>query len=667
MNSERIEKRVRKLVDLINFHNYRYYVLDSPQISDYDYDLLMKELVELEHKHPQFKYPDSPTQRVGGEVSKGFNEVVHSSPKLSLSNVFDEGDIKDFDARVKRLLAVNEVEYVVELKIDGLTVILNYENGFLIRGATRGDGIRGEDITFNLKTIRTIPLRLKESVNLEVRGEVFIAKEDFEKLNAFREETEKPIFANPRNAAAGSLRQLDSSLTAKRPLDIFVFSLESAGVGFQTHIETMEYLKNIGFKVSPHLMVCKGWREVWEQCKLWSDKRGELPFEIDGLVIKINNLQQRSILGSTVRAPRWSTAYKFPPEKKRTIVQDVEIQVGRTGVLTPTAVLEPVRIAGSVVSRATLHNEDNIKEKDIRIGDTVLLQKAGDIIPEIVEVIVEKRKGSERLFNMPLYCPVCGADAIRLEGEAARRCSNSSCPAQLKRALFHFVSRDAMNIDGLGPQIISALLENDFIKDAADLYLIKNRREELIALERMGEKSVDNLLKAIETSKSNSLARLIFALGIRMIGQKASGLLADAFSNMDNLSKASYEDLISINEIGDKMAESIISYFKEERNIALIKKLKDLRINMESAKKVILNNENFKDKTFVLTGALNDFKRDEAKEIIENYGGKVSSSVSKKTDYVLAGEDAGSKLRKANELGVNVISEETFKEWMGGR
>lgn len=668
MDYEKVKKRIEELAELINHHNYRYYMLDSPEISDYEFDQLMKELMGLEAQYPQLKNPDSPSQRVGGEVLQGFSEVIHSTPKLSLGNVFNEGDIRDFDSRVKRLLGSNEVEYVVELKIDGLTVVLNYEKGLFKQGATRGDGVKGEDITSNLRTIKTIPLKLAEPDDIEVRGEVFISKGDFEKLNALREETEEPLFANPRNAAAGSLRQLDSSITAKRPLDIFVFNMENIGARqFGTHIEAMEYLKNMGFKISPYLILCKDWHEIWKQCQIWADKRGEIPFEIDGLVIKVNSLRQRDILGSTAKTPRWSVAYKFPPEKKKTKVLGITVQVGRTGVLTPTAELEPVKIAGSTVSRATLHNEDYIIEKDIRIGDKVILQKAGDVIPEVAGVVTEERDGSEEFFHMPKFCPVCGADAVRIAGEAATRCTNNSCPAQLKRALFHFTSRDAMNIEGLGPQIITMLLDNSFIKDAGDLYLLNNKREHLINIERMGEKSVDNLLEAIEKSKANPLHRLAFALGIRMIGQKASKLLAQAFKDMDSLIAATYEQLISVNEIGDKMAESVIAFFKQDQNINLIEKLRSLGVNMEAEKKEIKENERFKGKTFVLTGALTDFTRDKAKEIIEGFGGKVSGSVSKKTDYVLAGEDAGSKLQKANELGVQIINEEIFKEWIERR
>jgi len=665
---EDFKKRIDELIDIINHHNYRYYVLDSPEISDYEYDLLMRELMELEKQHPEYLRPDSPTQKVGGEVLKGFDEVIHSTRKLSLGNVFDEGDIRDFDNRVKRGLGVEEVEYVLEMKIDGLTVVLNYENGVFVRGATRGDGIRGEDVTANLRTIKSIPLKLKEPVDLEVRGEVFISKDNFQKLNALREEMEEPLFANPRNAAAGSLRQLDTSITAKRPLDIFIFNLESiSGREFKTHVEALEYLKEIGFKTSPHLIICKGWQDIYKQCVEWADKRGSLDFEIDGLVIKVNNLEYRDILGSITKTPRWAAAYKFPPEKKKTRLKDIIVQVGRTGAITPTAILEPVRIAGSTVGRATLHNEDFIKERDIMIGDMVILQKAGDVIPEIVEVVKSDRDGTQRPFEMPKTCPACGSEAVRIEGEAVRRCTNASCPAQLKRSLIHFVSRDAMNIDGLGPQIITMLMDRGFIKDDGDLYLLKDKREELIQVERMGEKSVDNMLNAIEKSKKNNLDRLLFALGIRMIGQRASKLLAEAFGNIDRIKEATYEELISVEEIGDKMAESILAFFRVEQNLALIEKLKSLGLNMEAEKKVIIENENFKGKTFVLTGTLTDFTRDKAKEIIESYGGKVSGSVSKKTDYVLAGEEAGSKLQKAIDLGIPVIDEETFKKWIERR
>jgi len=664
LSIEKLEQKMDELIKLINKHSYNYYVLDKPEINDYEFDLLMKELIELENKFPALKRTDSPTQRVGGEVLPGFEEVVHKTPKLSLGNVFDENDIRDFDTRVRKAVG-GEVEYVVELKIDGLTVVLNYEEGRFAQGATRGDGVKGEDVTANLRTVKSIPLMLEEPVDLEVRGEVFMPKKAFEELNACREEQEEQLFANPRNASAGSLRQLDTRITATRPLDIFVFNLENIeDKHFDTHAETLEYLKGIGFKVSPFISVVRTSGEIIEKCSYWADKRGELPFEIDGLVIKVNSLEQREVLGYTTKTPRWAAAYKFPPETKKTKVKDIIVQVGRTGAITPTAELEPVRLAGSVISRATLHNEDYIREKDIRIGDTVLIKKAGDVIPEVVEVVTDERTGSEKIFEMPRKCPVCQADTIREPGEAATKCTNISCPAQLKRALFHFVSRDAMNIEGLGPQIMTQLMDAGFIKDAGDIYLLKEHKAELIELERMGEKSVQNLLDAIEASKANHLNRLIFALGIRMIGQRASQVLSNEFGEIDAMYSADMEKLTSIQEIGEKMAESIITFFRQEQNLALIRKLQACGVNTRSARKEIRENAHFSGKTFVLTGALPGYSRDQAKEIIEGFGGKVSGSVSKKTDCVLAGEDAGSKLVKANELGIEVIDEDTFKAWL---
>ncbi len=664
MSIEKLEQKMDELIKLINKHSYNYHVLDKPEISDYEFDLLMKELVELENKFPALKRTDSPTQRVGGEVLQGFSEVVHKTPKLSLGNVFDENDIRDFDTRVRKAVG-DEVEYVVELKIDGLTVVLNYEKGRFVQGATRGDGIKGEDVTANLRTVKSIPLMLEEPVDLEVRGEVYMSKKAFEELNARREEQEEQLFANPRNASAGSLRQLDTRITATRPLDIFVFNLENIeDKHFETHTGTLEYLNGIGFKVSPFISVVRTSEEIIERCSYWADKRGELPFEIDGLVIKVNSLEQREALGYTTKTPRWAAAYKFPPETKKTKVRDIIVQVGRTGAITPTAELEPVRLAGSVISRATLHNEDYIREKDIRIGDTVLIKKAGDVIPEVVEVVLDDRTGTERLFEMPRKCPVCQADTIREPGEAVTKCTNISCPAQLKRALFHFVSRDAMNIDGLGPQIMTQLMDAGFIKDAGDIYLLKDHRDALVELERMGEKSVQNLLDAIEASKANPLNRLIFALGIRMIGQRASQVLSNEFEEIDAMYTADAEKLTSIQEIGEKMAESLITFFKQEQNLALIRKLQACGVNTRSSRKEIKENAHFSGKTFVLTGALQSFSRDQAKEIIEGFGGKVSGSVSKKTDCVVAGEDAGSKLVKANELGIEVIDEETFRTWI---
>lgn len=673
MDSKKAKNRVKELTEQISYHNQRYYGLDAPEISDFEYDMMVNELKNLEIEFPELKEVDSPTQTVGGEVLSGFSEIVHKTPKLSLGNVFSKEDIIDFDSRIRK--EIENPEYGIELKIDGLTVVLTYENGVFVQGATRGDGLKGEDVTNNLKTIKTIPQKLSEPLNLEVRGEVFIGREDFELLNARREETEEKIFANPRNAAAGSLRQLDSSLTAERPLDIFVFNLErieneqgeSLLKKIGTHSACLEYLKQLGFKISPEVILCKTPEEIAEQCQIWADRRGELGFDIDGLVIKLNSLSGRDVLGSTTKSPRWAVAYKFPPEKKRTKVKDILVQVGRTGAITPMADLEPVRIAGSVVGRATLHNEDFVKAKDIRIGDTVILQKAGDVIPEIVEVVLSERTGNEIEFQMPKNCPVCGSDAIREEGESVIRCTNLSCPAQLARGLFHFASRDAMNIDGLGPQIMSLLIEKGYVKDSSDLYHLKDKRDELIQLDRMGEKSIDNLLGAIESSKGNPLNRLLFGLGIRMIGQRASMILSESFDDIYSLAATGEEELTLINEIGDKMGKSIVTFFNQHQNMELVKKLELAGVNIKGVKKEKLENPNFTGKTFVLTGALTRYTRDQAKEIVESFGGKVSGSVSKKTDCVLAGEDAGSKLVKANELNITVIDEDTFDSWIKNR
>ncbi len=665
-----VAERITFLTEEINKHNHSYYVMDEPAISDFEYDLLVNELKNLELSNPELKEKDSPTGRVGGEVLEGFKEVYHKSPKLSLGNLTSEGDIRDFDNRIKK--EIETPEYAVELKIDGLTVVLSYVNGVFVQGATRGDGVKGEDVTNNLKTVKTIPHKLSENVTLEVRGEVFIGRADFEALNATREEMEEKIFANPRNAAAGSLRQLDSSITAERPLDIFVFNLESIessdGLNlmrnFATHSESLEYLEKLGFKVSPEVIIVKNADELIEVTKKWADLRGELGFDIDGLVIKLNGLSGRDILGATTKSPRWAAAYKFPPEKKQTKIRDIIVQVGRTGAITPAAEFEPVRIAGSVISRATLHNEDFVHSKDIRVGDTVVLQKAGDVIPEVVEVVFSARTGEEKEFHMPKNCPACGSEAVREDGESAVRCTNISCPAQLARGMFHFVSRDAMNIEGLGPQIMSVLMENDFVKNPADLYLLKNQREELIKLDRMGEKSIDNLLAAIEASKVNPLNKLIFGLGIRMIGARASAILAEEFDDIYAIAETNIEKLTSINELGEKMAEGIMAFFRQDANVELIKRLEESGLNIKGKKKSITENEKITGKTFVLTGALTKYPREKAKEIIESFGGKVSGSVSKKTDCVLAGDDAGSKLVKANELGILVIDEETFESWV---
>ncbi|SNX53011.1 NAD-dependent DNA ligase LigA [Thermoanaerobacterium sp. RBIITD] len=654
------EERVKELKEKINYHSYRYYVLDNPEISDYEYDMMMKELIKLEEEYPELKTSDSPTQRIGGEPVKEFEPFTHVVVMQSLANAFSEGELRDFDRRVKSV--VGDTEYVVELKIDGLSVELIYENGLFVVGSTRGDGFVGENVTANLKTIKSIPLRLKDNLNLIVRGEVFMPRASFEKLNDERELSGESLFANPRNAAAGSLRQLNPKVTAKRDLDIFVFNLQRIeGVEIKTHIESLEFLKEQGFKVSPHLKKCKDIDEVIEDIKYINLIRDKLPFDIDGAVIKVNDIKKREVLGSTVKDPRWAIAFKYPAERQKTKVKGIIVQVGRTGALTPTAILEPVKIAGSVVSRATLHNEDYIRDKDIKIGDTVIIQKAGEVIPEVVEVVKEDRTGDERNFVMPSKCPECGAIAIRLPGEAVTRCTGLNCPAQLRRGIIHFASKDAMDIDGLGPAVISQLLDNHLIHNIADLYYLKY--EDLIKLERMGDKSVKNLLNAIEVSKSRDLDRVIFGLGIELIGSKAAFILADHFKTMESLQNATFEELTSIPEVGPKMADSILAFFKEIQNRDIIKRLKAVGVNMVKKETVKLSNI-FEGMTFVLTGTLEKYKRDDAKKLIEDRGGKVTGSVSKKTNYVLAGRDPGSKLTKAQELGIKIIDEKEFENML---
>ncbi|WP_434564488.1 NAD-dependent DNA ligase LigA [Thermoanaerobacterium thermosaccharolyticum] len=655
-----IEERIKELKDKLNHHNYMYYVLDRPEISDYEYDMMMRELIKLEEEHPEFKTPDSPTQRIGGEPIKEFEPFTHVVVMQSLANAFTEGELRDFDRRVRS--SVGDVEYVVELKIDGLSVELIYENGIFTIGSTRGDGYVGENVTNNLKTIKSIPLRLKDNLNLIVRGEVFMPRASFEKLNEERELNGESLFANPRNAAAGSLRQLNPKITAKRDLDIFVFNLQRIeGVELKTHVEALEFLKEQGFKVSPHLKKCKNIDEVIEDINYIRTIRDSLPYDTDGAVVKVNDLEKREILGSTVKDPRWAIAFKYPAERQKTKVKDIIVQVGRTGALTPTAILEPVKIAGSIVSRATLHNEDYIKEKDIRIGDTVIIQKAGEVIPEVVSVVVEDRKGHEKYFNMPDTCPECGATTVRLPGEAVTRCTGLNCPAKLKRGIIHFASKDAMDIDGLGPAVIGQLLDNHLIHNIADLYYLKY--DDLIKLDRMGDKSVKNLLNAIEESKGRDLDRVIFGLGIDLIGSKAASILANHFKTMDSLEEASFDELTNIEEVGPKMADSIIAFFKEKQNKEILDKLKEAGVNM--VKKKSENTSNiFDGLTFVLTGTLSNYTRDEAKKLIEERGGKVTGSVSKKTNYVVAGTDPGSKLSKAQQLGVKVIDEEEFENML---
>jgi DNA ligase (NAD+) len=662
---EDARKRVEELRKEIEEHNYRYYVLDQPVIEDSEFDRLMRELEKIEEDYPELVTPYSPTQRVGGKASEKFRKVVHSVPMLSLANAFGEGELRDFDRRVRSALD-GPVEYVLEFKIDGLSVALQYRDGVLVRGATRGDGVVGEDVTANLRTIKTIPLRLKEKVNLEVRGEVFISQQDFEELNKRQEVQGLSVFANPRNAAAGSLRQLDPGITASRPLDVFIFNLQYIeGKEAATHTEGLELLKGLGFKVSPIYEVYSDIDKVIERCLYWQERRDQLYFEIDGMVIKVNSMVHREILGATSKNPRWAIAYKFPAQTKKTRVKDIIIQVGRTGALTPTALLEPVRISGTTVSRATLHNEDYIKDKDIRIGDTVLVKKAGEIIPEVIEVLKEYRTGEEKEFHMPGRCPDCGAAAVRVDGEAVTRCTGIACPARRRRSIIHFVSRDAMDISGLGPSIVEQLLKAGLIEDAADIYYLKERTDELVSLERMGQKSAENLLDAIEASKERGLSRVITALGIPYVGSRAATLLAEHFGSMDKLMEAGVDQLIEVPEIGTKMAESIRTFFEQEQNLKFVEKLKEAGVKMSEDRDRTASSRKLEGLTFVLTGTLEKYTRNEAAEIIEKLGGRVSSGVSRKTDYVLAGENPGSKLDKANKLGIRIIGEKEFDNLIG--
>lgn len=660
MDLQTAEIRVKELQNLLNQYNYEYHVLDNPSVPDAEYDRLTRELVELEQTFPELKTPDSPTQRVGGEILDMFRKVEHRSPMLSLGNAFNEQDLRDFDRRIRQAIG-DDFYYVGELKIDGLAVSLRYDDGLFVLGATRGDGTTGEDITSNLRTIRSIPLRLNEKVSLEVRGEAFMPKRSFEALNKTRLEKEEEPFANPRNAAAGSLRQLDPRIAASRNLDIFLYGLGNAEeLGLNSHSASLDYLEELGFKTNRERKKLDNIDEVIEFVDSWVEKRAALPYEIDGIVIKVDSLEQQTRLGTTAKSPRWAVAYKFPAEEVVTTLRSIELSVGRTGVITPTAILDPVRVAGTTVQRASLHNEDLIREKDIMLGDQVVVKKAGDIIPEIVNVLAERRTGNETEFKMPSHCPECEDELIRLEGEVALRCINPKCPAQIREGLIHFVSRNAMNIEGIGERVVAQLFAEQLIHDVADLY--KLTKEQLLGLERMGEKSVSNLLQAIEASKKNSLERLLFGLGIRHVGAKAAKTLAMEFGTIDRLMALDREELLAVNEIGDKMADSIVTYFDNEEVHELIGELKESGVNMEytGPKPVSLAEADsvFAGKTVVLTGKLEQLTRNEAKEQIEALGGNVAGSVSKNTDVVIAGEDAGSKLAKAEKLGIEIWNEE---------
>jgi len=661
MKQKKNQKEIDELREVIRKHNYHYYVLDKPIISDYEYDRLMSRLITLEQDYPDLITPDSPTQRVGAKPLEEFKTARHLVPMLSLSNAFSDQELLDFDQRIKKNFSRQFFDYIVELKIDGLAIALIYEKGILKRGATRGDGSSGEDITQNLRTVNSIPLKLRGYIqfhSIEVYGEVYMNQESFKKLNEERAEKGENLFANPRNAAAGSVRQLDPAITAKRQLDTFIYRATfPEGHNFKTHMEVLEFLKNAGFKVNPNIKRCIDIQEAIDYCKSWKNQKKILNYEIDGMVIKVNQLALREELGSTSKSPRWAIAYKFPAEQMTTIIEDIIVGVGRTGALTPVAILKPVNISGSKVQRATLHNEDEIKRKDIRIGDTVLIQKAGEVIPEIVKVIKEKRSGKEKVFHMPGRCPVCHSEVVKPDDEVVSRCNNISCPAQIKERIKHFVSRQAMDIDGLGSALIEQLVDKKIIRDFADLYYLK--KEDLINLERMADKSSDNIIRAIEVSKQRSLSNLIYALGIRHVGNYASKILAQKINNLFDLQKLTREDLVNIQEVGLKIAESIVLFFQKKKNLEIIKKLEDAGINFTS-KERSTENQSLKGAQFVLTGTLENFTREEARDKIELLGGRVTANVTKKTDYVVAGKEPGQKYEKAKALNIRIIREEDF-------
>ena len=664
MTIDEAAKRAEELRTRLNQWSREYYVEDKPTVEDYVYDKEYAELVAIEEQYPDLITSDSPTQRVGGKVLEGFEKVTHDIPLYSLNDVFSKEELIAFDQRVQKAVG-RVVDYCCELKIDGLSVSLRYEDGNFVRGATRGDGTVGENITENLKTVRSVPIKLKEPMNIEVRGECFMPKRSFVQLNQDREAEGKDIFANPRNAAAGSLRQLDSKITAKRNLDTFLYTVADFGpMEAKTQYDALEELEKIGFHTNREKRLCHSIDEVWAYIEEYHDKRVDLPYEIDGIVIKVNEFSLQDQLGFTVKAPRWATAYKFPPEEVETLIENIEWTVGRTGVVTPTAIMTPVRVAGTTVSRASLHNGDYIKLKDIRLKDTVLIYKAGDIIPEVSQVVLDKRPKDSEEYQLPTHCPVCGSELVHLDEEVALRCINPKCPAQMKEGLNHFVSRNAMNIDGLGPRVLEQMYDKKLVADVADLY--KLTEEELLTLDKIKEKSANNILTAIDNSKDNSVERLIFGLGIRHVGAKAAKILAEHFGDLETLSRSDYESIIALDTIGDIIADSVVTYFSNEEVHELMNELKQAGVNFEykglRSTQLQEVESPFKEKTVVLTGKLTRLTREEAKETIENLGGKVTGSVSKKTDIVVAGEDAGSKLTKAQELGIEVWTEDQMAD-----
>ena len=661
-----IQERVEKLREEIRRYDYYYYVLNQPLISDAEYDKLFRELLELERQYPELVTPDSPTQRVGAPPAEEFAPVEHAIPMLSLANCFNDEELEEWDDRVRRMLGGEPVEYVCEPKLDGLSVELVYVDGVFTVGSTRGDGRVGEDVTRNLRTIKQVPLRLfplngKVPRLLEARGEVYMEKEAFRRLNEERERAGEPLFANPRNAAAGSLRQLDPNVTASRPLKIFFYAMGRAeGIEIRSQAELLTTFPKLGLPVNPLWKLCKTLDEVKAFYRELLAMRHELPYEADGMVVKVNDFAQREILGEVARAPRWAIAYKFPAEEATTRVLDIVVQVGRTGALTPVAILEPVEVSGATVSRATLHNEDEIRRKDIRIGDWVIVRRAGEVIPEVVKSIPERRTGAEKEFKMPERCPACGGPVVRPPGEVAYRCENLSCPARIKESIRHFASRRAMDIEGLGEKLVDQLVETGLVRKLSDIYRLK--KEDLVNLERMGEKSAQNLLEEIERSKNAGLARLIFALGIRYVGERLAEILAEHFPSLEALSNATYEELIKIPEIGPRIAQSIVDFFRNEENRKLIQELKELGVKTEAEKP---KEGPLSGKTFVFTGTLSAFTREEARRLVESLGGRVASSVSRKVDYVVVGADPGEKLRKAQELGITILTEEEFRKLVG--
>lgn len=665
MVDNKIREKIERLREEIHYHDYKYYIENNPEISDYEYDQLMRELKRLEERHPSLRSSNSPTQRVGGMPEEGFPTVEHSVPMLSLENAYSEEEVREFERRLHRELPGEDFQYVVERKIDGVSVSLMYEDGELQRGSTRGDGRRGDDITANLKTIHTIPLELRKKVRgrIEVRGEIYISRSGFQQLNKKREQKGESLFANPRNAAAGSLKLLDPRITSQRPLDGFVYALPyTVEVKIpSTQMECLEKLREWGFRVNPHFRLCKDIDEVLTYCRFWAKKREELDYEVDGMVIKVNNIDQQMRLGSTAKNPRWAIASKFQAKQATTVIRDIILQVGRTGALTPVAIFEPTPLAGTTITRATLHNEDEIRRKDIRIGDTAIIEKGGDIIPQVVKVVESKRSGGEKEFSIPKKCPVCGARVIKLEDEAVSRCIGSSCPAQLKEKIAHYAQRTAMDIEGLGDKLIEQLVDNKIILDVSDLY--KLDLFTLSSLERMGEKSAQNLLFEIEKSKSQPLSRLIFALGIRYVGAGGARILADNFFSLEALATASQGSLEEIPEIGPRTAHSTLLFFQEEKNRELLAGLKKWGVRTEEQREE-KRETSLTGKRFVFTGSLEHYTRQEAKNLVEKMGARVVSSVSQKTDYVVVGENAGSKYDKAKALRVKTITEEKFGELM---